>query len=439
MDTRNAEGSSTTHQERDPWFNPHLSPANARGHAAVVPVVRAVENYGRIRKLKPQDRYTLYRVLIPVVSNLIHHYLIGSPGKGYPVPRSHRDKALGGKVNRYQPFSFPRSFPKMLDALVALGFAEQTIGKSLKRKRTTVKAGPKLIELIKEHKIALEDLSVSNHQEIIILKRRKRGHWDGGARLDYVDTPVTKRFREELRAINGALATADIAFDRATYQFPVDVQARQLRRHFTGRFDSGGRLFGGFWENLKRDVRLRGIRIEGEAVVGLDYSQVNPLLAYYVAGAEPPSGDAYTLPGLEESRDGVKKVFNAMLFKHPLEKLPKGSRKLFPKRIKCKDVTEAILSRHPKLKGALSSTEIGHHLQFLEGKIMMGVLLKCLKWNIIALPIFDSVIVKSSVERTVEKIMRQEFKAVAGLNVLVKRELPCAGTSQKLAEEAAKL
>ena len=92
-----------------------------------------------------------------------------------------------------------------------------------------------------------------------------------------------------------------------------------------GRFDSGGRLFGAFWENLPKDVRLRGINIEGEHVIGLDYSQLNPLLAYSLAKAQPPSGDAYTPPGLEDCRDGVKKVFNAMLFDHkPRNKFPRG-------------------------------------------------------------------------------------------------------------------
>ncbi len=110
----------------------------------------------------------------------------------------------------------------------------------------------------------------------------------------------------------------------------MDIRTRQLRRQFTlGRFDSGGRLFGGFWENLPKPVRLKGIRIDGEQVIGLDYSQLNPLLAYHLAEAEPPAGDAYMLPGLEKCRYGVKKVFNAMLFKHPVKKLPKGSRGLF--------------------------------------------------------------------------------------------------------------
>ena len=170
-----------------------------------------------------------------------------------------------------------------------------------------------------------------------------------------------------------------------------------------------------------------GIRIEGEKVVSLDYSQLNPILAYHVADAVPPTGDAYTLPGLDKNRDGVKKVFNAMLFKHPVKKFPQGAKALFPKRLKIKDVTDAILWRHPKLKGALSSVEIGHQLQFLESEIMMRVLNECQKRNIVALPVFDSVVVKSSAENVVQEIMRREFKAVAGLNVTVKRELPKAG------------
>ena len=164
-----------------------------------------------------KDRQILHNVLIPLVANLMHHYLIGSPGQGIPVPRS--NKALGGKGNRYQPFSFPRSFPKMLDALCALGFAEVTIGEYSgipgKSKRTTVKAGPKLIELIKQHRVILKDLSDSDEEEVIILKRFKRGYWDGGARIDYRDTPTTKRFRSELRAINAWLAKADIRFNAA--------------------------------------------------------------------------------------------------------------------------------------------------------------------------------------------------------------------------------
>ena len=102
---------------------------------------------------------------------------------------------------------------------------------------------------------------------------------DEDARIDYEDNATTLRFRKELRAINEWLDEADITFDAAAFDKPVDVQARQLRRQLTlGRFDRGGRLFGGFW--IPKPVRLQGIRIEGEEVAGLDYSALNPRLAW---------------------------------------------------------------------------------------------------------------------------------------------------------------
>jgi hypothetical protein len=234
-------GTSPQEASKDQWFNPSLSPARSeRAHEVVIPVMRAWELHGRRRAMRKKDRDTLYKVGIPVVTNLIHHYLIGSPGEGIPVPRSKRDNALGEKGNRYQPFVFPRTFPKMLDSLCELGFAEQSIGgdysSAIKAyKRTTMRAGAKLIELIEEHKVSLADLqSGSDTQEIIILKRPKRGYWDGGGKpIPYTDNATTHKYREELRAINDWLAKADIRFDAATYEKPVDVQARRLHRYFS--------------------------------------------------------------------------------------------------------------------------------------------------------------------------------------------------------------
>ena len=74
------------------------------------------------------------------------------------------------------------------------------------------------------------------------------------------------------------------------------------------------------------------------------------------------------------------------------------------------------------LKGVLSSEETGHKLQFLESEIMMAVLQKFQKLNIVALPIFDCVVVKASAEKTVTEIMKVEFELSTGLNVEVKRE-----------------
>jgi hypothetical protein len=411
--------------ERDLWFNPHLGPDSQRAHQAIGSAVNAVRDHKRKRALRGKNLNTFYRVIIALLANLIHHYLVGSPGEGIPVPRS--KKLLGLKANRYQP-SFPRSLPRILDALRELGFTKERTGEYSgapgQSKLTTVRAGPKLITLIKEHKLALEDPSGTEEEEVIILKRPRRGHWDEGERINYRDDDTTRRFRGEVRDLNAWLAGADITFDPAAYDRPVNVQLRQLRRIFTlGRFDRGGRLFGGFWENLPKPVRLQGIRIDGQPVLGLDYSQTNPILAYHVAEASPPAGDAYVLHGFEEYREGVKQVFNAML-NHPLEKLPKGTRKLFPRTISFESLSAAILERHPMLRGVLSSAEIGHQLQYLESEIMMRVLRSCRRRNIVALPVFDCVVVKASAEDIVTEIMLREFKAVASLDITVKRELP---------------
>ena len=219
-----------TEAQRDLWFNPHLGPDSQRAQQAIGSAVAAVSDYKRKRALGGKNLNTFYRVVIALLANLIHHYLIGCPGDGIPVPRS--KKLLGLKPNRYQA-SFPRSLPRILDALRELGFTREKLGEFSgfpgRSKMTTVRAGQKLIALINEHKLTLKDISGSNEEEVIILKRPRRGHWDEGERVDYRDNDKTHRLRSEVRGLNAWLARADITFDPAAYDRPVNVRLRRLR------------------------------------------------------------------------------------------------------------------------------------------------------------------------------------------------------------------
>lgn len=156
---------------------------------------------------------------------------------------------------------------------------------------------------------------------------------------------------------------------------PVDAGERLLRRFFTrGSFESGGRLFGGFWQRMPKDLRRRAILIDAEEVACLDYGQMAPRILYGLAGQTLVAQDAYTLPGLEGCRAGVKKVMNAVLFAEaPLTRFPKDTRSLFPRRVNLSQVVAALEQTHAPIRSAFF-TGIGHRLQFVESQILVEVL-----------------------------------------------------------------
>ena len=66
------------------------------------------------------------------------------------------------------------------------------------------------------------------------------------------------------------------------------------------------------------------IRIDGHKTATLDYSQMNPNLLYGIEGETPPLDDCYEIQGFEKNRNGIKKVFNSLLFrKTPDESISK--------------------------------------------------------------------------------------------------------------------
>jgi hypothetical protein len=262
-----------------------------------------------------------------------------------------------------------------------------------------------------------------DHRRICKGHPRKADYFDEGGRIEYKDTPTTEALRTAVRELNSWLEKADIRFDSTAYNRPVDTRARRLFRYFAeGRFDSGGRLFKGFWENLPKQARLRGITIEGERVVELDYAQLNPTLAYAEVGCSPPPGDAYMLSGFENYRGGVKQVFNALLFdKGPRKSFPKGVNAFFPPKSKITDVIDGIHQRHPRLASVLS-TGIGFHLMYLESEIMMTVLEKLRDQQIVGLPVFDAVIVRASEAEVATAVMKNQFRKATALDIQVRLE-----------------
>jgi hypothetical protein len=300
------------------------------------------------------------------------------------------------------------------------------------RQRTTLRPGSRLISAIEEAGLTFDDLATTTSDEPIVLKTAPRDWWDRSAYVDYEDTDTTRRYRKDMMAINGWLEAADLSFDisairgltiEALRDLKVDVSERRLRRIFTREsFASGGRLFGGFWQLLTKAVRCDGVRIDGEPVRLLDYSQMNPRIAYGLAKTTPPMPDVYRVPGFEDEkyRAGIKQFFNAMLFRtEPITRMPKGVRANLSNNVSASQVAQAILKAHPALKFYQGG---GHHIQFIESQIMVGLLLNLKDKNITALPIHDAVCVPLSRAEETRATMVEVFRSTTGIDVQVNEE-----------------
>lgn len=427
----------------DPWRTPR-STGVKRLVEKVVGNVLAYEEYYKTRKRrrKAKDQQTLETTVSAVMCDLMHAVLMEDE-RGIAVSRSNR---VLGKGDQYTAPALNRQLPHVLDALGsnALEWLVEERGyhnpfPGFRSQRTLIKPTQRLIDNMKEFGVELGGIGRNKTEEVIILKAEKEDYWDKGAYLPYDDTMLTNRYRVEMRTINEWLADANIEFDEIARERdrPIDTANRTLRRYFSqGSFESGGRLFGGFWQGLSKDERLQGLSINDESVIGLDYGQIAPRILYGLAKAQPPQGDLYDIPGLtnvngRSYRDGVKKVMNALMFSNGLpNRKPMGTKSLLPPHLSIQDVVNLIRQAHPAIAHLLG-TEVGHKAQFVESQVMVKVLLRLREECIVALPIHDGLVVQSETdakadakaETKAKAIMENVFKDEVGVDCPVSVEL----------------
>jgi hypothetical protein len=384
----------------------------------------------RRRKRKPEDHKRFLKAIEAIICDLIHNHL-SDQISGIAISRSNR---VLSRTSRYKNEVLNKTIPYLLDVLVLpeLQMLEQVVGcinyfypEKNGNLRTVVKAGKHLVHLIQKYHVELEDLGLSDGEETIILKREKNDLWDHGGTLEYKDNDLTNLYRHKMSLINQWIRNADLNYmvpfnekDKHNY----DLDSRLLKRYFTrGSFKSGGRLFGGFWQQLKK-VHRENLLIDGDDIEGLDYSQMSPKILYGYCGLVPEMGDCYHIKGYEYCRKGIKKVFNAMTFSNePMTRFPKGINSLFPVKTRFKDVSDAIENEHSGI-GHMFYTGIGHYLQFLESQILVEVLLKLIDNGITALPVHDAVFVGWTHVYKSTQVMEQVFLEMTNVSSVVKVE-----------------
>jgi hypothetical protein len=312
------------------------------------------------------------------------------------------------------------------------------------KRPSRIRAGRGLIQLIAAHGPRLDDFSRYrtgadvDPRETIELRKRIEGGWNDrrSERIDYRDTAQTRQWRSELATINEALSAADITFDSTdlpeTPANGVALGDRDVRRIFNnGRFDHGGRLYGGFWQLLPRSLRA-GLRIDGEPLAILDYSSMFLQLLYAMKARQqaPLEGDLYE--GIDPvdgwpadpdrkaaMRDAIKRNVNALLFTSTRRqsgrphRLVKGTKRVLSKGLDGAKLEERVKARHPAV-AQWFGTEVGYELMHHESQIMVGIVLRCLDQGVIVLPLHDGLLVAESKGTVAREAMRAVFSGYTG-------------------------
>jgi hypothetical protein len=246
--------------------------------------------------------------------------------------------------------------------------------------------------------------------EVLVLKAPKVKGAKTGERVEYVDTAHTRRLRREVDRLNQVLSAAPfwLADDAEPFRLDkdgdlVDPLRRTVWRGFNnGSWVQGGRLWGGYWETMRRQDRFRQLRIgsakhpEGERVANVDFRSLNPVLCYVLAGLPVPAGDLYDVLGYRAHRAGFKVLMGAMLFAtERFRHMPGDARGTFPPGTRTREMVEAVERHHAPIADMFWQG-LGHRLAYVESSILLDALADLRRQSITALPLHDSVLVAAS-------------------------------------------
>lgn len=366
----------------------------------------------RLRKVDDQKRFE--RAVSAILCDLAHAHLEERGSWRYAT----FSKEILGRAGRGPEFiteTFPRIVRLLSEPAIALVEYEPGRYSPFGGRCTTLRAGKSLRSAMRKHGFHFGDLKsdLALRGESIRLRGPKK---EGKKRGDVLPVPSgdpADSFRREVDQLNQWYDKADLACDVLPNGRRCDLSSRYLRRHFNnGRMDHGGRFFGAFWLEMKAAHRLQCLTINGERVVSLDFSQCAIRIAYGHAGVSVPAGDLYGVGNL--SRDGVKKVMNALLHSSKeLSRFPRETRPHFGNEFGFRQIVGFIVQRHAPIKH-LFGTGFGMAGFFIESQVIVKSLLELMDMGIVALPVHDCVVVPRSAALAARAVLLKTFTEVTG-------------------------
>ncbi len=190
-------------------------------------------------------------------------------------------------------------------------------------------------------------------------------------------------------------------------------------------YNKGGRLYsiGGGYQTDPKDQR-RCITVNGAAMVEIDIQASFLTILYAKAGAKLPAGDPYAIPGLPRhvvkawitmtlGHDGFQRAWSPKVKARYNEADPKALQREYP----IKQVRSLITDHLPLLADWPNSKVRWGDLQYLEScAIIDAVYSLCIRWNIPALPVHDSIVVPVSSKGMAKLLLRSCFQEHVGVD-----------------------
>lgn len=327
---------------------------------------------------------------------------------------------------------------------------------------TRLRATDALRDIFDRHKIDRSDVRCSVKQ-VIRLSRPE---------LILEDRPADVQESESnLHGINRRLENAIIALPDAAWRRIRDARSRcdtlqadkddpyagdqtavALHRVFTGNWQRGGRLYGGWWINLPKAER-RLLTIDGETTIELDYARLHPTLLF-ARDRLPLTFDPYSFEGMtgDDHREMGKRTFSRLI--NPkivkasghISRSPKTRTPLTGKvpttRMRATPEDYGILpaaitfqayvgmmTTHLQPIARWFGSDVGMTLQREDSDLAIKVLSRLDRAGIVALPVHDSFIVKLSEVAQLRAAMVDCYQATYGLFPLIKPTDDCSPCS----------
>jgi len=358
-----------------------------------------------------------------------------------------------------QMLTYSIHIERAFDGLLELGYLEVTRPGYFDRngrkdgtptsRLTRYIASDKLLSLFTETELEAIPVLVPPYRDPDLIRIRVKERDEHGvirkSSLEVRETTDTQRMRENLSVINNALSKHwyDLQIpddelselqkrlaDDPENERTIRMDQRSLYRVFNDpELRTGGRFYGGWWQNIPRDYRKHMI-VNGKKMVELDYSNQHPSILYAREGVARPY-DCYTnviplntLPDgatQRDLRDMVKSAFNAMLnSEKPLRQAPDG---VLPSKfgLKWSDISEAIISFHKPIAHHFY-TGAGIRLQRIDSDIAERVMLHFVQDGIAILPLHDSFLMHNGYETWLEPVMHEVFENVVGIAPKIDRK-----------------